>query len=88
METDFYISKPVSDLTDHEAFGNWILNAMLIIEALPDNLIVGPNPGFVEFSFTKSDTEKIVVRVPIQKWETDATSKSGEELFKLFYTNP
>jgi len=88
METDFYIQQAVTNLSDLETFGNWIVQAMQIIEALPDDLIAGPGPGFVEFSFIKNDSEHVIVRVPIQKYQTEATGKSGEELFRLFYTNP
>ena len=88
METEFYIHKPVTDLTDFETFGNWIVQAMKIIEALPRELIAGPQPGFVEFWFIKNDSEHLIVRVPIQKYRDETTGKSGEELFRLFYTEP
>jgi len=88
METDFYISKPTSNLTDYEALGTWILNIMQLIVVLPKDMLAGPNPGFVEFAFIKNDPERIIVRVPIQKYKTEATGKSGEELFKMFYTSP
>jgi len=88
METDFYIHLTVGDLSDFESFGNWILQAMHVVEGLPDNLIAGSKPGFVEFWFIKSAGEHIIVRVPIQKYRDEANGKSGEELFRLFYTNP
>ena len=88
METDFYVHLPVDDLTEFESFGNWILQAMNVVEGLPNDLIVGPKPGFVEFWFIKSEGEHIAMRVPIQKYRDEATGKSGEELFRLFYTNP
>ena len=88
METDFYVQLKVDELSDHESFGNWIAQAMPNIVALPHELIMGPKPGFVEFSFIKSDTEHLIVRVPIQMYKDQATGKSGEELFKLFYINP
>jgi hypothetical protein len=52
------------------------------------HLIAGPKPGFVEFWFIKNDTEHVIVRVPIQKYREEAAGKTGEELFKVFYTNP
>ena len=88
METDFYVHVPVTDLSDFESFGNWIVQVMNVIEGLPGDLIAGPNPGFVEFWFIKSEGEHIAMRVPIQKYRDEATGKSGEELFRLFYTNP
>ena len=88
METDFYVHLTVADLTDFESFGNWMVQVMNIVEGLPRDLIAGPNPGFVEFWFIKSDTEQIHMRVPNQRYRDEATGKSGEELFRLFYTNP
>lgn len=89
METDFYVHVPVGgDLADFESFGNWIVQAMNVIEDLPDDLIAGPMPGFVEFSFIKNDAAHVIVRVPIQKYRDEATGKSGEKLFRLFYTSP
>jgi hypothetical protein len=88
METDFYFQLTVDDILTYESFGNWIAQTMNIIENLPRDLIMGPMTGFVEFSFIKSITEQIVIRVPIQKYRDEATGKSGEELFRLFYTNP
>jgi hypothetical protein len=61
---------------------------MNVVDGLPDDLIAGPKPGFVEFWFIKSEGEHIIVRVPIQKYRDEAAGKSGEELFRLFYTNP
>jgi len=88
METDFYVQLAVDDLSAYESFGNWIAQAMNIVNGLPVDLIVGPKPGFVEFWFIKSEGEHIVMRVPIQKYRDEATEKNGEELFRLFYTNP
>jgi len=88
METDFYIHVPAIDLSDFESFGNWIAKAMAIVEGLPHELLAGPMPGFVEFWFIKNDTKHVIVRVPIQKFRDESVGKSGEELFRLFYTNP
>ena len=88
IETDFYINLPASDLTDFESFGNWISQTMPLINALPADMIEGPQSGFVEYSFTKNDNEHLIVRVPIQGY-TDATDgKSGESLFLTFYKAP
>jgi hypothetical protein len=86
METDFYVQLPVDNLTDEEAFGNWIAQAMPVVVQIPKEEIEG-NYGFVEFTFIKSDTERIVVRVPISTYLTDA-EKSGAELFRFFYIPP
>lgn len=88
METDFYIQLRVDDLFNEEAFGNWIGQVMAVIEQIPPKEIRGPQPGFVEFRFTKSDMEQIIVRIPIRDYRDKAGGKSGTELFRMFYIPP
>lgn len=85
METDFYVQLPVDNLTDEEAFGNWMAQVLPLIVQIPKDEIQG-NYGFVEFSFIKSDTERIIFRVPISTYISEAKEKSGTELFQFFYT--
>jgi len=85
METDFTVRLPVEDLTQHEAFGNWIKDVMQIVTEIPREEIQG-NYGFVEFWFEENETEHIVFRVSIPAYLTEATDKSGEELFNMYYT--
>ena len=88
METDFYIDLPASGLTDFESFGNWISQTMSVINALPPDMMEGPQSGFVEYSFTKNDNEHLIVRVPIQGYADAANGKTGESLFLTFYKAP
>jgi len=88
METDFYVTLTVVDLNDHEAFGNWIAQVMQIVNGFPPGILSGPNSGFVEFRFEKSQSESIGVRVPIQQYNETANGKTGEELFQMFYKEP
>lgn len=87
METDFTIRLAVDDLSKHEEFGDWIKKVMQIVTAIPREEIQG-NYGFVEFWFVKSETENIIMRVPIQKYIEEAKDKTGAELFNLFYSLP
>jgi hypothetical protein len=87
METDFYIHKPVDDLTNEESFGNWILQAMKTVTEIPREQIQG-NYGFVEFWFEKSNGEHVIVRVPIQKYINDTHGIIGAALFRIFYVEP
>jgi hypothetical protein len=87
METDFYIHKPVDNLTNEEAFGNWMSQAMKIVIEIPREQIQG-NYGFVEFWFEKSEGEHVIVRVPIQQYKDAAQTKTGVELFRMFATSP
>jgi hypothetical protein len=87
METDFYIHLVVDDLTNEKAFGNWMAQALPLITQIPREEIKG-SYGFVEFWFEKTDKEKVVVRVPIQKYMDDAQAKNGAELFHMFNVIP
>ncbi|PWB72002.1 MAG: hypothetical protein C3F07_12885 [Anaerolineales bacterium] len=88
METDFYVKLSVTDLSDHETFGNWIMQVMQVVNDFPPDLLAGPNPGIVEFRFEKSTTESIGFRVTIQGYNEIAGGKTGEELFRMFYAEP
>lgn len=88
METDFYVLATVETLDDYETFGNWIYDVMQVVDGFPPEDLTGPQPGFVEFRLEKSPAEGITFRVPIQGFFETAGDKSGEELFRLFYTSP
>jgi hypothetical protein len=88
METDFYVHRPIEDLTDNESFGNWMAQVMTLVTKIPREELKGNNYGFVEFWFDKSETEHLVVRVPIQKYLDKARGKTGVELLQLFIEFP
>jgi hypothetical protein len=87
METDFTVRLPVDDLSDEEAFGDWVAQVMQITLQLPREEIQGKY-GFVEFWFEKDDQEHITFRVPILQYQTEAQGKSGAELFRMYYSPP
>ena len=41
METDFYVRSPADDLTNEEAFGNWMAQVMPIITEIPREELEG-----------------------------------------------
>jgi len=88
METDFYVFISVEVLNDYQSFGDWIAQVMQVVTGFPPALIIGPKPGFVAFRFEKSESEFVALRVPIQQYKDTALNKSGEELFRMFYTTP
>lgn len=88
METDFYVLATVETLDDHETFGNWISDVMQVVDGFPPGDLAGPQPGFVEFRIEKSISEGISFRVPIPGYDETAGGRTGEELFRLFYTSP
>ncbi len=85
METDFYVRLPADDLSNEETLGNWMAQVMAVIFQIPREEIQG-NYGFVEFTFEKSGTESLSVRVDIRRFMDEAQGKSGIELFRMFYT--
>lgn len=88
MQTDFYVRLPVNDLTNEEAFGVWISEVMQVVTQIPREQIPGPNYGFVEFLFERSENERLIVRVPIQQYLTEAQGRTGAELFRMFHQQP
>lgn len=87
METDLYAHLPVDDLSKDEEFGNWVAQLMQIVTQIPRENLPG-NYGFVEFTFEKTEAERIIFRVPIQQYLNEAQGKNGAELFHLFYSPP
>jgi hypothetical protein len=87
METDFYVHIPVDDLTNEEVFGDWISQVMKIVIAFSREQIQG-NYGFVEFWFEKSESEHVIVRVPIQEYMDGTHGITGAALFRMFYVAP
>ncbi len=88
METDFRVKVSVTDLKDEKALGDWLSRAMGAITKLPSDEVPGPQPGRVEFDFSKSETENLFLNVPIAKYQKMAPGISGAELFRNFNNNP
>ena len=86
METDFYIRIPVDDLTNEEALGYSLSQAMKMVTEIPREQIQG-NYGFVEFTFEKTETDRVIVRVPIQLY-INSNGIIGTELFQMFHNFP
>jgi hypothetical protein len=87
METDVYIRITVKDLTDEEAFGNWMEQVLPLIVQIPENEFPG-GYGFVEFWFEINDAEHVIVRVPIQEYLNTGQGKTGKELLQMFSNTP
>ncbi|GAB4540728.1 MAG: hypothetical protein Fur002_07910 [Anaerolineales bacterium] len=83
METDFYLRIQVEDLANQEALGDWLAQGMEAALKIPREQIQG-SYGFVEFWFTKSESEQIIVRVPVQRYLDEVRGKTGAELYRLF----
>lgn len=88
LETDYYISLQVQDLNDEDFMGDWIAQVMTLIDQPPQEQIPGGQPGFVEFRFSKTETDYINVRVPIDRYRKESQGMLGVELFRLFMPAP
>lgn len=86
-ETDIYIRATVEDLTDEEAFENWMAQILPLIVQIPESEFPG-GYGFVEFWFEKNDAEHVIVRVPIQEYLNKGQGKTGKELLQIFSNPP
>jgi len=88
-ETDFYVNLPVEDLADEEALGDRMAAIMTtVIDRFPRETLPGGQDGFVEFRFEMSETDFLILRVPILKYKNEAAGKTGTELFSMFYQIP
>jgi hypothetical protein len=87
LETDFHTHLPVDDLGKEDELGNWVAQVMEIVTQISREDLPG-NYGFVEFTFEETEAERIVFRVPIQQYISDAQGKRGAELLRLFYSPP
>ena len=88
METNFHVVLQVDNKNNTAKLGDWIAEIMSIIDQLPHEQVPGAQPGFVDFRFAQGETEFIFVRVPTERYRSEAQGKTGAELFRLFYENP
>ena len=88
METDVYIHTIVDDLTNEEALGNWMAQALPLIVQIPEDEFPG-GYGMVEFWFENNNGESLYIRPKISRFlEADVRDKSGAELFRLLHVTP
>ena len=85
METDFNVSLPVTNLTDENALGEWIVKTMQVIEGLPTEKIVGPRPGRVTMIFT-AGTEQKFFNFYIDKYQSLPKDMAGWEVYQSLQT--
>jgi hypothetical protein len=64
LETDFYVSIPVQDLTDNGKLGNLVEQVLSVVDGFPPPRVPGGQDGFVEFTFVSGSQQRIL-RVPI-----------------------
>jgi hypothetical protein len=82
METDLYISFPVTDLQDRPALGELLDQTLTILDEFPADQTPGPQPGYVSLRFeTKDDTLNLWFPVTQAK-QLRQDGKQGVELLK------
>lgn len=81
METDFNVTMPVTDLTDENTLGEWIVKVMNVIGDLPAEKIVGPKPGRVTIIFL-SDKDQKFVQFHIDKYQALDPNMNGWEILQ------
>lgn len=81
METDFNVTMPVTDLTDENALGEWIVKVMGVIDTLPAEKIAGPKPGRVSIYFTSGADQK-AINFYIDRYRTLDPGLNGLEIYQ------
>ena len=81
METDFNVSLQVSDLTDESELGEWVVNVMQVVSAIPPEQIVGPRPGRVRLIF-QSGSEQQGINFYINQYQELPPGISNAEIFQ------
>jgi len=87
METDFYLTINVKSLNDDNELGTWVVKAMKIVDALPPDSIVGPQAGFVEFTFETVDDQKDL-RAPISQYNELPADINPSDVIPTLFPNP
>jgi multidrug efflux pump subunit AcrB len=81
METDFNITLQVNDLTNESDLGEWIVKVMQVIENIPPEQIVGPQPGRVGIIFQSNGDQK-AVNFSINQYQALAPGLSTSEIYQ------
>jgi hypothetical protein len=85
METDFNITLHVDDSSDESNLGEWIVKVMQVIQNIPPDQIVGPQPGKVTISFQTSTDQKYI-NFYINQYRALQPGLSNAEIYKALQT--
>lgn len=87
METDFNITLQVTNATDTNECGEWIMKVMQIILDIPKEEIVGPRPGRVSMSL-QAGSEQKNFNFYIDRYQALSTDLSNTEICTALQTQP
>jgi len=85
METDFNITLRAHDLTNESDLGERIVKVMQVIESIPKEQIVGPQPGRVSITFQSGNDQK-VVNFYINQYQALDSGLSNSEIYQALQT--
>ena len=85
METDFNVTLQVSDVSNESDLGEWIVKVMQVIESIPKERIVGPQPGRVSLTFQSSSAQK-VINFYINQYQALDPGLSNSEIYQALQT--
>jgi hypothetical protein len=69
METDFYFTAKVADLTDQSNLGNLLEKILHVLETIPPRKIPGPEPGKIAVSF-QAENQQLNITFTIAAWKS------------------
>jgi hypothetical protein len=81
METDFNITLQVNDLANESDLGEWIVKVMQVIEGIPQEQLVGPQPGRVSITFQSNGDQK-VINFYVDQYQALPAELSNVEIFQ------
>jgi hypothetical protein len=81
METDFNITLQVNDLTNESDLGEWIVKVMQLILNIPQDQIVGPQPGHVSITF-QANADQRVVNFYVNQYQALPAGLSSSEIYQ------
>lgn len=85
METDFNVTLNVNDLTNESELGEWIVKVMQVIQNIPPEQIMGPQPGRVSIVFQSNSDQKIV-NFYINQYQSLTPGLGGLEIYQALQT--
>lgn len=81
METDFNITLQVTDRSSEDELGEWIVKVMQVIENIPPDQIVGPQPGRVSLTF-QTGSDQMIVNFYINQYRSLPPGLSNAEIYQ------
>jgi len=82
METDFYVTAEVTDLTDNENLGNILEDVLIVLDKFPAKKTPGPQPGYIGITFQAGDQAMHLWFIETQGIQARRQGLHGDTLIK------